>query len=201
MSSVDRSTPLHVVHELFRKYRRPYWVAGGWALDLFADRVTRPHSDVDVLVLARDLDYVADMFTRPRPVVQHPETGECRAWEHGEQLEPGPHALVFPDDSHPCPVQILLAASDADDWVYHRGRGTLRKPLAEITLTSPGGVPYLAPEIVLLFKSRGARPKDDDDFAEVADLLDAHRRRWLLDRIAPRYPDHRWLPALRSAGS
>jgi hypothetical protein len=58
-------------------------------------------------------------------------------------------------------------------------------------------VPYLAPEIVLLFKSRGARPKDNDDFAEVANLLDARRRRWLLDRIAPRYPDHPWLPALR----
>jgi hypothetical protein len=197
MSSVDQSTPLHVVQELFRNYPRPYWVAGGWALDLFADRVSRAHSDVDVLVLAHDLDHVADTFTSPRPVIQHSETGERRPWEHGEQLEPGPHALVFPDDNHPCPIQILLASSDADQWVYHRGRGTIRKPLAEITLTSPGGVPYLAPEIVLLFKSRGVRPKDNDDFAEVANLLDAHRRRWLLDRIAPRYPDHPWLPALR----
>jgi hypothetical protein len=172
-------------------------VAGGWALDLFADRIRRAHSDVDVLVLAHDLDHVANTFTSPRPVIQHPETGERRPWGHGEQLEFGPHALVFPDDNHPCPIQILLATSDADQWVYPRGRGTIRKPLAEITLTSPGGVPYLAPEIVLLFKSRGARPKDNDDFAEVANLLDARRRRWLLDRIAPRYPDHPWLPALR----
>jgi hypothetical protein len=196
LSSIDRSVALSAVRALFHDYPCPYWVAGGWALDLFAGRVRRPHGDVDVVVLARDLDQVANTFTRPRPLVQHPETGVRRPWAHGEQLTPGPNALVFPNDMHPCPIQILFAASDADEWVYHRGRGTIRKPLAEITLTSPDGLPYLAPEIVLLFKSRGGRPKDDEDFADVAGLLDSERRRWLLDRIAPRYPEHLWLPAL-----
>jgi hypothetical protein len=197
LSSIDRSEALNAVRALFHDYPCPYWVAGGWALDLFAGRVRRPHGDVDVVVLARDLDQVAETFTRPRPLVQHPETGVRRPWAHGEQLIPGPNALVFPNGMHPCPIQILFAASDAREWVYHRGRGTIRKPLAEITLTSPDGFPYLAPEIVLLFKSRGGRPKDDEDFADVAGLLDSERRRWLLDRITPRYPEHPWLPALR----
>jgi hypothetical protein len=187
---------MNAVRNLFRGYPRPYWIAGGWALDLYADRVRRPHGDVDVVVLARDLDQVAATFTTPRPVVQLPETGERRTWCDGEQLAPGPNALVFPDDDHPCPIQILLAAADADQWVYHRGRGTIRKPLAEITLTSPGGLTYLAPEIVLLFKSRGDRSKDHHDFADIVPLLDSDRRQWLLDRIAPRYPNHPWLPAL-----
>jgi hypothetical protein len=186
--------PLHAVQEWFRSYPRPYWLAGGWALDLFAGRVRRAHGDVDVLVLARDLDQVADTFRGPRPVVQHPETGVRRPWAEGERLEPGPVALVFPEND----IQILLAASNGNEWVYHRGRGTIRKPLAEITRTSPDGIPYLAPEIVLLFKSRGTRPKDHADFVDVESLLDADRRRWLFDRIAPRYPDHHpWLPALR----
>ncbi|MEV4266394.1 hypothetical protein [Kribbella sp. NPDC049584] len=184
------------MRSLFHEYPCRYWIAGGWALDLFAGRVRRQHGDVDVVVLARDLDHVARTFTRPRPSVQNPETGECRPWAPGEQLAPGPNALVFPD-MHPHVIQILLAASDADQWVYHRGRGTIRKPLDEITLRSPDGLPYLAPEIVLLFKSRGGRPKDNDDFADVAELLDPERGRWLFDRIAPRYPEHPWLPALR----
>ncbi|WP_422386626.1 nucleotidyltransferase domain-containing protein [Kribbella rubisoli] len=125
---------------LFHDYPCRYWIAGGWALDLFADRVRRPHDDVDALVLARDLDQVAKTFTRPRPSVQNPETGDRRPWAPGEQLAPGPNALVFPDGMHPCPLQILLAASDADQWVYHRGRGTIRKPLDEITLRSPDGL-------------------------------------------------------------
>jgi aminoglycoside-2''-adenylyltransferase len=190
---VDSFDQLRAVRALFDGYPGSYWVAGGWALDLFAGRVRRPHSDVDVLVLARDLDQVAKTFASPRPMVQHPESGTHRPWEPGDQLTPGPDALVFPDDANPCPIQILLAASDGDEWVFHRGRGTIRKRLTEITLTSPDGTPYLAPEIVLLFKSRGGRPKDNDDFADVVALLDSDRRRWLRDRVPP---DHAWLPAL-----
>ena len=188
MDSFDQLLP---VRALFAGYPGSYWVAGGWALDLFAGRVRRPHSDVDVLVLARELDEVAATFTNPRPMVQHPETDTRRPWEPGEQLTPGPDALIFPDDANPC--QILLAASEVDEWVFHRGRGTIRKPLTEVTLTSPDGTPYLAPEIVLLFKSRGGRPKDNEDFADVASLLNADRRQWLRERIAP---DHPWIPAL-----
>ncbi|MGW6282089.1 nucleotidyltransferase domain-containing protein [Kribbella sp. NPDC055071] len=196
MSSADRTPALTAVRDLFREYPCPYWVAGGWALDLFADRVLRPHDDVDVLVLARDLDQLSQTFSSTRPLVEHPETGERRTWLPAEQLAPGPHALVFPDADHPAPIQILLAASDQDDWVYHRGRGTVRKPLAEVTLTSPAGLPYLAPEIVLLFKSRNSRPKDDADFAGVSPLLSPVQREWLRAHIAPRFPDHSWLPAL-----
>ena len=197
MQTVDQSTPLLAIKELFHAYPQPYWVAGGCALDLYAGRVRRPHGDVDVLVLARDLDVLAETFTDPRPIVQFPETGEQRPWVQGEQLEPGPQALVFPDNEHA--VQILLAASDADQWVYHRGRGTIRRSLSEITLTSERGIPYLAPEIVLLFKSRSTRQKDNDDFADIENLLDAERRQWLVERIEPRYPDHPWLPTLRAA--
>jgi hypothetical protein len=106
MNTVDQSTALHAIKDLFRDYPRPYWVAGGWALDLFAQRTRRPHGDIDVLILARDLAFLAETFTSPRPVVQYAETGEQRPWVVGEQLEPGPHALVFPDDNRLCPIQI-----------------------------------------------------------------------------------------------
>jgi hypothetical protein len=189
-----QSEALNAVRTLFDTYPASYWIAGGWALDLFADRVRRSHSDVDVLVLARDLHQVAATFTNPRPTLENPTTGDTRPWAPGEQLTPGPHVLAFPDDLFPAPVRIILAAVDGDDWVYHRGRGTIRKPLDEITLTN--GLPYLSPEIVLLYKSRSDRPKDTEDFHDVADLLDPVRRAWLRAHIAPRYPDHPWLDAL-----
>jgi hypothetical protein len=187
---------LSAVHAYFADYPGRYWIAGGWALDLFADRVRRPHTDVDVLVLARDLDLVAATFTTPRPTLENPNTGERRAWQPGETLTPGPDVLAFPDDLFPSPVRVVLAASDGDDWVYHRGRGTLRRPLDEITLTTADGIPYLAPEIVLLFKSRSDRAKDNADFNDVAAALHPARRAWLHQHIAPRYADHPWLPAL-----
>jgi hypothetical protein len=33
---------------------QPWWVAGGWALDLFLGRRTRPHADLEISVLAAD---------------------------------------------------------------------------------------------------------------------------------------------------
>ncbi|MFD7155704.1 nucleotidyltransferase domain-containing protein [Kribbella sp. NPDC059898] len=186
---------LNAVHAYFAAYPGRYWIAGGWALDLFADRVRREHTDVDVLVLARDLDLVAATFTGPRPAVENPNTGAQRPWVPGETLTPGPDVLAFPDDLFPSPVRIILAASDGDDWVYHRGRGTIREPLDDITLTRDG-IPYLAPEIALLFKSRSDRTKDTADFHDVAALLDPSRRTWLHNHIAPRYPEHAWLPEL-----
>jgi hypothetical protein len=40
--------------ELMRGYDRPWWVGGGWALDLFVDRRTRVNDVVDVVVRRRD---------------------------------------------------------------------------------------------------------------------------------------------------
>src|ERR1700742_1879050 len=33
----------------------PWWIAGGWALDLYLGRQSRPHKDLDVGVLRRDI--------------------------------------------------------------------------------------------------------------------------------------------------
>ena len=32
----------------------PWWIAGGWAIDLFVGRQTREHEDIDILILRRD---------------------------------------------------------------------------------------------------------------------------------------------------
>jgi hypothetical protein len=53
------------------------------------------------------------------------------------------------------------------------------------------GIPFVAPEIVLLFKAKAARPKDESDAAVVLPTLDAAQRAWLaaaLDRVHPGHP-------------
>jgi aminoglycoside phosphotransferase len=196
-SLVEESAPLVLVRDLFRSYARPYWVAGGWAVDLFAQRVRRQHSDVDIAILYRDVHYLAETFREPRPVLVDPETGERREWTPNEQLKPGPHGFVIPDDSHPCPITIMLTASSGNEWVYHRGTGKVRRPHALMTLTTESGLPFVGPEVALLYKSPTLRPKDWQDFADIHEMLDDERREWLVHNIAARFPDHPWLPALR----
>ena len=173
----------------------PHWIAGGWAVDLHIGRLTRTHEDVDVLVLARDVPTVLGAF--PTLVRVDEKTGERVPLADTDlaALLPGRHTLAFPPEDAPegLPVQLILAAAEGGEWVFHRGKGRIRMPLEEIGLATEDGVPYLAPELVLLFKARGnRRPKDDEDFATLAPELTPERMRWLQDRLPRDEPGHPW---------
>jgi len=66
------------------------------------------------------------------------------------------------------------------------------------------GIPYLAPEIILFYKSdKGssnspyAKPRTEADFKAVVPLLSAESKKWLIDAIEATYPDgYEWLDGL-----
>jgi hypothetical protein len=98
-------------------------------------------------------------------------------------------------------------------WVYKKGSHVFTRPLADITRYWHG-VPFLAPEVVLLIKARPGldRPgtgNDQHDFEAALPVLDAEQRSWLKDAIErpfwlkdaiegrPRPPRrHRWTAEL-----
>src|SRR5260370_34929395 len=57
---------VHEVAMLFSSVTVPWWIAGGWALDLFLGIQTREHEDIDVQILRRD---------------QHPIRGLLQTWD------------------------------------------------------------------------------------------------------------------------
>jgi hypothetical protein len=81
-------------------------------------------------------------------------------------------------------------------WICRRDE-TIRRPYAEIISTTDDGIPYMLPEIVLLFKAKHDQPKDDADFAGVLPFLDSAQRRWLMDALQRVHPGHRWLDELQ----
>jgi hypothetical protein len=199
---VDGASQLRATKELFAPYPARYWIAGGWAVDLMVGRQRREHSDVDVLILADDLPVFARTFTGI--LVEDHQTGIQRPWALADEVEPGRHTFVVA--AAPC-VQVVLALTDGDDWVFHRGRRT-RRALADITHMSPDGLPFLGPELVLLFKARDRlrardpRDKDEQDFRDVAPLLTAEQRQWLIPRLThPGADEHPWLPILQAPTS
>lgn len=188
--------PLDQLSELFAPLGVPWWVAGGLAVDAHVGKPTRWHADVDVLVLDRDLATVARRL--PDAYAERPESGERLRWDRSTALVPGLEALALPVRfaGGISKLQILVGVSDGAEWVYHRGRGTLRLPLDDITRRTQGGVPYLAPIVTLLFKSRSLRDKDTADFRSLLPILDGDERRWLRRVIEPWRQDHPWLPDL-----
>ena len=70
------------------------------------------------------------------------------------------------------------------------------RPRAEVVRMTAEGVPFLAAEVILLFKAKYRRDKDETDFANALPKLDRTQRQWLKARIAQAHPGHGWLQAL-----
>lgn len=190
----DKHPQIAPFRELFARYERHRWIAGGWAVDFLVGEVRREHSDLDVLVLAADFDHFVDRMRPFEPMVIDGPTKERQPAERGFDIEPGRMTVEFTRNLPPgCgDIQVLFALSDDSDWIFHRGR-KVRWPLANLTRHSPSGTPYLTPEIVLLLKARDNREKDQADFVDAVPFLSPEQLSWLRPRLAPPWNQpHPW---------
>jgi aminoglycoside-2''-adenylyltransferase len=191
--------PLTVVQtaELLAGLRAQWWIAGGWAIDLFLGRQTRPHADTDVLVLRRDQQHVwRHLFRAGWEVWAVDRPGHLTRCRRGEILRKDAHdAWCRPNQDSPWALEVILEETLGDRWVYRRdSRATM--PLREIGLKTVDGIPYLAPEVQLLFKSKSPRSKDEADFELTVAELPARRRQWLASALGTISPEHPWLARL-----
>jgi hypothetical protein len=91
-------------------------------------------------------------------------------------------------------LELFLMESDGSRWQFRRDpRVTLE--LERVGLER-GGVPYLAPEIALLYKAKQPRAHDEADFEVVLPRLTPARRSWLRTALASQDSRHPWLPRL-----
>jgi hypothetical protein len=180
----------------------PWYVAAGWALDLFRGEQTREHEDTEI-----GLPNAPEAF------------GQVRAALPGCEFEAVGSGLRWPADGPAFAVTHQTWVSDAGpagpacrpERVYrldvfrepHRdGRWVCRRdesivlPYDQIIRADARGVPYLAPQFVLLFKAEASRPKDHADFHGVLPLLARAERAWLTAALRRRYPGHEWLARL-----
>lgn len=185
--------PLAAAVRLFDAAPFRWWVTGGHALELHTGRSWRDHADTDVGISRRDADQLPDVLDGWEIAVA--AAGELRLWS-GEplSLQRDENNLWCRSESGgPWELDVIVGEGDADEWIYRRDQ-RIRLSWEEAVLRSPGGVPYLAPEVQLLFKSKGLRDKDDVDARHaIPDLTDDRRGRlaaWLDDR-------HPWLALLR----
>lgn len=65
-----------------------------------------------------------------------------------------------------------------------------------VTWTAADGIRYLNPEIVLFYKARAPRPKDEWDLDAVLPTLTDDGRSWLRHAVSTLRADHEWLARL-----
>ena len=181
---------------LFSECGANWWVAGGWAIDLLVGRQTRPHADFDVLVL-RPEQHVVRSYLQDWDVHAADPPGTLRPWPIGEVLPSSVHDIwCRREPSAPWAFQLMVDDVDGDDWLFRRDN-RIRRPVTTLFgRASRPGLPVLAPEVQLLYKSGALREKDIDDFVIAAPHLAEEERNWLRDALRTTQPDHEWIGRL-----
>jgi len=189
------AAPLEVARHM-QGFVAPWCIAGGWALDLFLNAVTRAHADIEILVFREDqlaLQRHLCGFALARIV-----EGRELPWPSGENVEESVHQLRA--RSVDSGFDIFLGESDGARWIYRRDR-RLSCPKNDAIQTAPCGLPILAPEIALLFKAKHLLPKDQADFERVVPLLSGRSLDWLRHGLAQAHPESPGTQAINAGRS
>lgn len=181
------------VQNLMSAFSNQWFVVGGWALDLFIGTKTRHHQDIEIGIYRSNQESFRHYLKNWnfRKVVN----SQTEIWCAGEWLDPPIHELHGEHDG--TSLEILLQDEDeAGNWLFRRNE-IIRRDKRDVVLTSGSGVPFLCPEIVLLYKAKDPQNKDERDFTRLASELGTARKDWLRQAIAQCYPDHCWISRLQ----
>lgn len=173
---------------------RPWYVVGGWALDLWHGIQTREHEDLEFAVLPesvrafREILRELDFFTVHAGLIE-PLAQDKAPLPHVSQL------WGLDSGSARWCVDMMLERGTSSTWIYKRDE-SIQAPRSEITRISNTGIPYMAPAAVLLFKAKYLRDKDEADFARALPRLVPSERETLRHWLERAHPNHPWLAAL-----
>lgn len=171
----------------------PWYVAGGWALDLFLGRQTRRHGDLEIAIPAADFAEISGRFSG----YVFDGVGQNQLWEDAtpEVLAATHQTWLRDPASGDYLVDVMREPHEGRTWICRRDP-TIRLAYEEVICHTGEGIPYLAPELVLLFKGKHVRAKDQRDFEGALPALGAARRGRLAELMGQVYPGHAWLAGI-----
>lgn len=164
-------------------------MAGGHALELHFGRSWRRHDDTDVSFLRVDAPAVLELLVGWD--VQVAAAGVLSPWS-GRPLEALAHEnnlWARPSPDAPWALDMTISDGDNDRWIYRRNRAITRAWDQAVLREPVSQVPYLAPELQLLFKSVNVRAKDQMDADEVIPNLPPDRASLLFNALPS---GHEW---------
>ena len=182
------------VSSLLAPLQVPWWIAGGWAIDLFLGRETRPHRDIDVAVLR---DHQADLRGLLGGWDPHvAQDGTLTPWAGGHWIDAPAHCVwVRRGPDEPWLFEVLFEEREGVEWQFRRDP-QVTLPLAELGVMTDDGVPYLRPEVALLYKAGHPSPEADADLEVTVPKLGIGPRCWLAGALDVWQPGHPWMRKL-----
>lgn len=193
-------------------------VCGGFALDLFLGKNIRTHGDLDICVLEKDRNTIKNyVLNKGWRIYEFRGQGKVRPLESGMLSDPGRNLMCVKDGCdivkfYPCEDEGMLYHqffhtgingfhyleflfnSESDGYLVLDQRNSLVRELSKAFLTRDG-IPYLAPEIVLLYKASDSENPDYQlDFQETYPYLNDEQNAWFFSAMKQLYPNgHGWM--------
>ena len=174
----------------------PWYVAAGWAIDLFLGGVLREHEDLEIAVPNTRFDEVVDALDGFEFFVITGQRQATPLAEARDRLFDTHQTWVRERAAGSWRLDVFREPSDADTWICRRDPA-IRLPYAFLIERTEDRVPYGRPEVVLLFKAKHAdQDKNQRDLAATLPLLGPERRAWLHDALEVLHTSHPWLDEL-----
>jgi hypothetical protein len=167
----------------------PWCVAGGWAIDLFLGEQTREHGDLEIALPDDSFVYLPPLL--PELEFYVPQGAGRLAPSSPTTLAGESHQTWgFETAAGVWRVDVFREPHDGETWICRR-EPAIRLPYSRVI--ADGEVPYLAPEIALLFKAKwSGLEKNQADFAAALPRLSEAQRAWLHEALGLAHPDHEW---------
>ncbi len=206
-------------NELLQNHGFEYAFCGGWAIDLFLGRETRKHGDIDILAYWPERDTIIQyMQSLGLQVYEMLGGGKVHhITDISNQIRLKRNIFCCTQD---CELVCLNAADEADmyfldfrhtgltklnfmeflfndrddkDLLYARNH-TIRQAVSDAVLYN-GSLPYLSPEMCLLYKSTDTeREGYQSDYDNAVAAMSSRQRSWLNDALTVMYPEgHKWI--------
>ena len=169
-------------------------VAGGWAVDLFLGRVTRAHEDLEIVVPSAAAEVLLRAFPAPAWAWRVPAPDEMFPPD-ADSLSRHHQTWLWDAQEGAFVLDLFRNRHEGGTWVCHRDE-SITAPWSDVVAHTADGVPYLLPEVVLLYKAKHARPKDVADLENLVPRMSTEARGRLVDWLRMVHPGHEWLGRL-----
>lgn len=168
---------LEQIKLLFSAADFKWGIAGGWAIDLYIERQTRQHEDIDILILSCEQQKLFNYLKRFTIYVA--KDGKLSIWS-GQKIDDSCSLWVSELQSTPFIFEILLIDAVEDKWIYKRD-GRISGELNSLFIDSKYDMRIVAPEIQLLYKlgASSVREKDIQDLKAIYKFISTSQLEWL----------------------
>ncbi|WP_454196506.1 hypothetical protein [Nocardia sp. Marseille-Q1738] len=166
----------------------PWCVAAGWALDLFTGGGAREHSDLEIAVPQGSFSEVVAVFSG----FEWDVVGDGRIWSYPAEAENHHQTWLREPATGRYHLDVFREPHVGDRWTCRRDP-SITLPYEDLILHTSEGIPYVIPEVALLFKAKARRDKDEADFRRVLPAMDRSQRSRLSEWLSRVHPGHPWL--------